>query len=62
MARAGMPGVPFAEGSSLGRAVAGTVSAPWLIGCLLAHAGQLAGCAAAGCWRPNSSSAAPAGG
>ena len=62
MARAGMPGVPFAEGSSLGRAVAGTVSAAWLVGCLLgltglqlavtagdlARAGQLAGCAAAG--------------
>ena len=36
MARAGLPGVPAAEGSSLGRLVAGTVSAPWLTGCGLA--------------------------
>jgi adenosylcobinamide-GDP ribazoletransferase len=62
MARTGLPTVPFAEGSSLGRTVAGTVSAPWLLGCLLAtagllvvatagdldRAGRLAGCAVAG--------------
>jgi adenosylcobinamide-GDP ribazoletransferase len=30
MARTGLPGVPTAEGSSLGRAVAGTVSVRWL--------------------------------
>ncbi|MCU1616812.1 MAG: cobalamin-5-phosphate synthase CobS [Frankiales bacterium] len=34
MARTGLRGVPTAEGSSLGRAVAGTVSAPWLAGWL----------------------------
>jgi adenosylcobinamide-GDP ribazoletransferase len=33
MARTGLPGVAMAEGSSLGRLVAGTVSAPWLAGC-----------------------------
>ena len=32
MSRTGLPGVPVAEGSSLGRAVAGTVSPPWLAG------------------------------
>lgn len=32
MARTGLPGVPTAEGSSLGAQVAGTVSAPWLAG------------------------------
>ncbi|RBY84224.1 adenosylcobinamide-GDP ribazoletransferase [Blastococcus sp. TF02A-26] len=32
MTRTGLPGVPTAEGSSLGRAVAGTVSVPWLTG------------------------------
>ncbi|PWW21621.1 cobalamin-5'-phosphate synthase [Geodermatophilus normandii] len=32
MARTGLPGTPTAEGSSLGRAVAGTVSRPWLAG------------------------------
>jgi adenosylcobinamide-GDP ribazoletransferase len=32
MARTGLPGVPTAEGSSLGTLVAGTVSAPWLAG------------------------------
>ena len=32
MARSGLPGVPAAEGSSLGALVAGTVSAPWLTG------------------------------
>ena len=62
MARTGLAGVPFAEGSSLGRTVARTVSLPWLAGWLLAlvgllllatagdltRAGQLVGCAAAG--------------
>ncbi|MDP9390757.1 MAG: adenosylcobinamide-GDP ribazoletransferase, partial [Actinomycetota bacterium] len=62
MARTGLPGVPVAEGSALGRTVAGTVSLPWLAGCGLAMAAlialatggdpvrtaQLAGCAAAG--------------
>jgi adenosylcobinamide-GDP ribazoletransferase len=62
MARTGLPGVPPAEGSSLGRAVAGTVSRRWLAACVLAtaalvlvaargdlvHAGQLAGSAVAG--------------
>ncbi|KQS60508.1 cobalamin biosynthesis protein CobS [Geodermatophilus sp. Leaf369] len=33
MARTGLPGVPVAEGSSLGAAVAGTVSRVWLAGC-----------------------------
>jgi cobalamin 5'-phosphate synthase/cobalamin synthase len=32
MTRTGLPGVPTAEGSSLGRLVAGTVSAAWLTG------------------------------
>jgi len=32
MARTGLPGVPTAQGSSLGALVAGTVSAPWLAG------------------------------
>ena len=41
MARTGLPAVPFAEGSSLGRMVAGTVSAPWLLGCVLLLAGAL---------------------
>ena len=62
MARTGLPGVRVAEGSSLGRAVAGTVSLPWLAGCAIAaaaliglatsgepmRAAQLAGCATAG--------------
>jgi cobalamin synthase len=62
MARTGLPGVPMAAGSSLGRSVAGTVSRPWLAACLLAtmalllaatagdlaRAGQLAGSAVAG--------------
>jgi adenosylcobinamide-GDP ribazoletransferase len=34
MARTGLPGIPMAEGSSLGRSVAGTVSARWLTGCV----------------------------
>jgi cobalamin synthase len=41
MARTGLAGVPFAEGSSLGRTVARTVSGPWLAACLLAGAGLL---------------------
>jgi adenosylcobinamide-GDP ribazoletransferase len=45
MARSGLRGVPTAEGSALGRAVAGTVSAPRLAGCALVTAG---GAAAAG--------------
>ncbi|MGY1689235.1 adenosylcobinamide-GDP ribazoletransferase [Geodermatophilus sp. SYSU D01105] len=62
MARTGLPGVPMAEGSSLGRAVAGTVSRAWLAACVLAtavllvvavrgdlaRAGQLAASSAAG--------------
>lgn len=62
MARTGLPGVPVAEGSSLGRAVACTVSRRWLLGCALAlialivltgggdllRAGSLAVAAAAG--------------
>ncbi|WP_051683848.1 adenosylcobinamide-GDP ribazoletransferase [Blastococcus sp. URHD0036] len=36
MTRTGLPGVPTAEGSSLGRSVAGTVSLPWLTGCIAA--------------------------
>src|SRR4051794_21518700 len=32
MARTGVPGTPIAVGSSLGQAVAGTVSRPWLTG------------------------------
>jgi adenosylcobinamide-GDP ribazoletransferase len=39
MARTGLPGVPFAEGSALGRTVAGTVTAPWLCGCGLVLVG-----------------------
>ena len=42
MARTGLRGVPAAEGSSLGRLVAGTVSVPWLAGCALALAGLVA--------------------
>jgi len=38
MTRTGLPGVPIAEGSSLGTAVAGTVSSAWLAGCLLVGA------------------------
>ncbi|MGY1739279.1 MULTISPECIES: adenosylcobinamide-GDP ribazoletransferase [unclassified Blastococcus] len=45
MARTGLPGVPTAEGSSLGRAVAGTVSAPWLTGCAAAAAALAGGAA-----------------
>jgi adenosylcobinamide-GDP ribazoletransferase len=39
MARTGLPGVPTAAGSSLGAAVAGTVSLPWLAGWFLVVAG-----------------------
>ncbi|WP_369140803.1 adenosylcobinamide-GDP ribazoletransferase [Modestobacter versicolor] len=35
MARAGLPGTPIADGSSLGAAVAGTVSRRWLVGSAL---------------------------
>ncbi|MGY1770343.1 adenosylcobinamide-GDP ribazoletransferase [Blastococcus sp. SYSU D00813] len=45
MTRTGLPGVPTAAGSSLGRAVAGTVSRPWLAGWLVVVA-VLAGGAA----------------
>lgn len=38
MARTGLPRVPIAEGSSLGRTVAGTVSRPWLSGWVLVTA------------------------
>src|SRR4051794_33395843 len=38
MARAGLPDTPMAAGSSLGRAVAGTVSPVWLAGCGLGAA------------------------
>jgi adenosylcobinamide-GDP ribazoletransferase len=62
MARTGLPGVRMAEGSSLGRSVAGTVSRSGLAACVLATAallvaaaggdlagaGQLAGSAVAG--------------
>ena len=62
MARTGLPGVPVAEGSALGRTVAGTVSLPWIAGWALVVAAlialatggnlvrsaQLAGSAAAG--------------
>ncbi|WP_448625669.1 adenosylcobinamide-GDP ribazoletransferase [Geodermatophilus sp. URMC 64] len=44
MARTGLPGTPTASGSSLGRAVAGTVSPGWLAGCIAA-AVALAGAA-----------------
>ncbi len=42
MARTGLPGVPTAEGSSLGSMVAGTVSRPWFAGCGVALLGLLA--------------------
>jgi adenosylcobinamide-GDP ribazoletransferase len=62
MARTGLPRVAMAQGSSLGRLVAGTVSAPWLVACGLvlvalvaagtggdpAPAGRLVGAAAVG--------------
>ncbi|MGY1710089.1 adenosylcobinamide-GDP ribazoletransferase [Geodermatophilus sp. SYSU D00758] len=49
MARAGLPGVPAAEGSTLGRAVAGTVRRSWLAGWCAAVAALLV-VAAAGDW------------
>ena len=39
MARTGLPGVATAEGSSLGRAVANTVSPTWLTGCAVVALG-----------------------
>ena len=45
MARTGLPGVPIAAGSSLGAAVAGTVSRAWLAGLVLVVAGLGAGAA-----------------
>jgi cobalamin 5'-phosphate synthase/cobalamin synthase len=38
MTRTGLPGVPTAEGSALGQAVAGTVSPRWAAGCAVALA------------------------
>jgi adenosylcobinamide-GDP ribazoletransferase len=49
MAGTGLPGVPVAEGSSLGRAVAGTVSRRWWTGCTAVTAGLVA-LAARGDW------------
>ncbi|MCZ2836226.1 adenosylcobinamide-GDP ribazoletransferase [Modestobacter sp. VKM Ac-2985] len=43
MARTGLPGVPIAQGSSLGQAVAGTVSRGWLAGAALVTAALAAG-------------------
>jgi adenosylcobinamide-GDP ribazoletransferase len=43
MARTGLPGVPIAVGSSLGRAVGGTVSRVWLAGLVVVVGGILAG-------------------
>jgi adenosylcobinamide-GDP ribazoletransferase len=43
MARTGLPGVPIAAGSSLGRAVGGTVSRGWLAALVVAVGGLLAG-------------------
>jgi len=45
MARTGLPGVPIAAGSSLGAAVAGTVSRAWLAGLVLVVAGLGVGAA-----------------
>ena len=42
MARTGLPRVAMAEGSSLGRLVASTVSAPWLAACGLVLVGLVA--------------------
>ena len=47
MARTGLPGTPIAEGSSLGSAVAGTVSAAWLAGTALLTLALVAGAAVA---------------
>jgi adenosylcobinamide-GDP ribazoletransferase len=46
MTRTGLPGVPFAEGSALGRMVAATVSRAWLAGSVLVVAALLAAIAA----------------
>jgi adenosylcobinamide-GDP ribazoletransferase len=43
MARTGLPGVPIAVGSSVGRTVGGTVSRAWLGGLVLVVGGLLAG-------------------
>jgi cobalamin synthase len=45
MARTGLPGVPVAESSALGRTVAGTVSRAWLGGAVLVCAGLGGGAA-----------------
>jgi adenosylcobinamide-GDP ribazoletransferase len=45
MVRTGLPGVAVAEGSSLGRAVAGTVSRAWWAGAVLVSAALVAGAA-----------------
>jgi len=45
MARTGLPGVPVAEGSSLGATVAGTVSRPWFAGSVLVTVALSAGAA-----------------
>jgi adenosylcobinamide-GDP ribazoletransferase len=45
MARTGLPGTSAAEGSALGRAVAGTVSGAWLAAWWLAGAALIAGAA-----------------
>jgi adenosylcobinamide-GDP ribazoletransferase len=47
MSRTGLPGVAVAEGSSLGRTVAGTVSAAWLTAAAVLTAGVAAGAAVA---------------
>jgi adenosylcobinamide-GDP ribazoletransferase len=49
MARTGLPGLPAAEGSSLGRSVTGTVSSRWWLAVLLASAATV-GALAAGDW------------
>lgn len=43
MARTGLPGVAVAEGSALGRTVAGTVSRWWLAGAVVVSSGLIAG-------------------
>jgi adenosylcobinamide-GDP ribazoletransferase len=45
MVRTGLPGVAVAAGSSLGRAVAGTVSRAWWTAAVLLGAGVMAGSA-----------------
>ena len=53
MARTGLAGVPTAEGSALGRAVAGTVRGPWLAGwSVLVVGGATATATATGGQRP----------